>query len=317
MPPSLNRKILAMTIARAKQISLHHTAYYHCTSRCVRRAFLCGRDRFTGRDFSHRRYWIENRLAELAAVFAIELLAYAIMSNHYHVVIRIAEDKAKQWTDDDVVERWRKLFKVPADFDRDECVPKWRSRLCSISWYMRCINEPLARWANREDDCTGRFWEGRFKSQALLDDLALLKCMAYVDLNPIRAGASRTLEESIHTSIRARIAGQDAHLVPFSDSTADRTAKPIILSSQEYTELLGWTGRSIRANKGGNIPRSVAPIVERLGGNPRGWSREISLYGTWYYRAVGACGALEQYRKHLGVRWLKGAIKHRPAAEPA
>jgi len=299
-----------MTIARARQVSLGHTTYYHCTSRCVRRAFLCGRDRFTGRNFSHRRTWIENRLAKLAAVFAIELLAYAIMSNHYHVVVRIVEDRAKEWTDDEVVERWGKLFQLPEEFDRDECVPKWRNRLWSISWYMRCINEPLARWANREDDCTGRFWEGRFKSQALLDDLALLKCMTYVDLNPIRAGTSETLADSVYTSVSARIAGRDAHLVPFCDSHA-HSAQPIILSSQQYIALVDWTGQSIRTNKRGVMRRSVPAIVEQFGGDARRWSREIARYGKWYYRAVGACSALEQYRKHLGVRWLKGAAKVR------
>ena len=302
-----------MAIARYRQISLQQTTYYHCVSRCVRRAFLCGRDRFSGKDFSHRRKWIENRLAQLSSVFAIDLLAYAVMNNHYHVVIRVAEQRAKRWSDQEVVDRWGRLFTVDEKADNSRFVPMWRERLQSISWFMRCINEPLARAANREDDCTGRFWEGRFKSQALLDTAALLKCMVYVDLNPIRAGTASFPEDSNFTSIKARLQGSDSHLACLSDGPANQE-KSLPIRLHDYVELVDWSGRMIRCEKRGSIPRKAPPILERLGVHGREWTLEISNFGNWYYRAVGCRRALERYREHLGQRWLKGAPRMLAAA---
>ena len=135
-----------MTIARRQKVSLDHTPYYHCTSRCVRRAFLCGRDAYTSRDYSHRKRWVENRFAELASIFSIDLLAYAIMDNHYHVVIRLNPQESSLWSNEEVIDRWSRLFKIPDEFNQAQ-VSTWRERLSNISWYMRCINEPLARIA--------------------------------------------------------------------------------------------------------------------------------------------------------------------------
>ncbi|MEX2497093.1 MAG: hypothetical protein WD448_13440 [Woeseia sp.] len=295
-----------MTVARARQISLDQTPYYHCVSRCVRRAFLCGKDRFTGRDFSHRREWIENRFIELTTVFAIELLAYAVMSNHFHVVLRVAENRASQWSDKEVIRRWGKIFQVPAEADCSNLVSEWRARLSSISWYMRCVNEPLARRANREDNCVGRFWQGRFKSQALLDDLSLLKCMTYVDLNPIRSGSATTLQNSLHTSAKARIGGNAAHLVPFLDEP-HRQTKPLWIRSQEYLNLVHWTGRMIRPRRSRSFSEKPPPLLKQVEGSGSSWVREIRHYGKWYFRVVGPISAVERYREHLGVRWLKGA----------
>ncbi len=168
---------------RRTQISLEDTPYYHCCSRVVRRAFLCGDDAYSGKNYDHRRGWVESLLFELEAVFAIDVAAFAIMSNHLHLVLHIDIEIANRWTDREVLEQWHKLFKgdeLTRKFTQGELieayeVPRlkntiaiYRSRLCDISWFMRCLNEPIARQANQEDNCTGRFWEGRFKSQGTI-----------------------------------------------------------------------------------------------------------------------------------------------------
>ncbi|KGJ94791.1 hypothetical protein GAB14E_2025 [Colwellia psychrerythraea] len=205
-----------MTTARKQLISLADTPYYHCISRCVRRAYLCGEDKASGQSYEHRRAWVENKLSSLSQVFSIDVCAYAIMNNHTHTVLFIDEATAKSWSIKKVLERWHKLFKGTlltrqycrgeplADY-LQETLTKYRSRLMDISWFMRLLNESIARQANQKDNCTGRFWEGRFKSQALLDEAALAACMAYVDLNPVRANISKTPEDSTYTSVKQRI----------------------------------------------------------------------------------------------------------------
>lgn len=177
-----------MPKARYRLVDTQTTPYYHCISRCVRRAFLCGKDRFTGKNFDHRKQWILDRIKHLSTVFAIDVCAYAIMSNHFHLVLHVDVGQASAWTFDEVIDRWLALYKGPALahkykadaplflYEQDtlsDLVQVWRARLADLSWYMRCLNETIARMANQEDQFTSRFWEGRFKSQALLDEAAL------------------------------------------------------------------------------------------------------------------------------------------------
>ncbi|AHF05104.1 hypothetical protein MARPU_15575 [Marichromatium purpuratum 984] len=226
-----------MTRPRASLVSLSDTPWYHVVTRCVRRAYLCGFDRLTGRSFEHRRGWVELRLRQLAGVFAIDVAAYAVMSNHVHLVVRLDAERASQWSDEEVLRRWRCLFRGPVVVKRflspatragmteaeleviAGLIATYRARLADLSWFMRVLNESIARAANREDGVRGRFWEGRFRSQAILDETALLAVMAYVDLNPIRAGIAETPEASAHTGIAARIAdlqgdGEEAEAAP-------------------------------------------------------------------------------------------------------
>jgi REP element-mobilizing transposase RayT len=200
---------------------------YHCIARCVRRAFLCGIDPVTGKNDDHRKEWIRARLQQLASFFAIEVCGYAVLSNHFHVVLRVRPDLAQGWSDDEVAIRWRLLFPPrdeatgrqvePGEHDLNmitsdpQRVVELRRRPASLSWFMRSLNEPIARAANREEKCSGRFWEGRFRSVALLDESAVLACSVYVDLNPIRAGIAETPEESEFTSAYDRIRSLQAN----------------------------------------------------------------------------------------------------------
>lgn len=152
--------------------------------------------------YEHRRQCMVDRIRFLTSIFAIDVAAYTVMSNHYHLVVYVDESEAMAWSDKEVCKRWQKLYhnhllverlqkgqsSCQAEIDKaNEIINKWRIRLADLSWLMRNLNEYIARKANQEDNCKGRFWEGRFKSQALLDEKAVLACMAYVDLNPIRA----------------------------------------------------------------------------------------------------------------------------------
>lgn len=206
-----------MALPRSKYVNEGKVGVYHCFSRCVRRAFLCGYDPLTQRDFSHRKSWLVDRLRHLAAIFAVEVCAYAVMDNHYHSILRTRPDIVSSWSDWDVAIRWLTLFPLkdaavpPADdqiralANCTHRIAQLRKRLCSLSWFMGRLNEFIARAANKEDCVKGRFWESRFKCLNLLDHAAIAACMVYVDLNPIRAALAANPEESDFTSIQERI----------------------------------------------------------------------------------------------------------------
>ncbi len=234
----------------------------------------------TGKNYDHRRDWVEFQLLKLAAVFAIDIVAYAVMSNHLHLVLRVDIYEANAWSDREVVEHWHRLFKgtdITQKFAKGEVVEsfevnslkhsiaQYRSRLSDISWFMRALNEPIARMANKEDKCTGRFWEGRFKSQALLDDAAILACMAYVDLNPIRAKMATTPRRSNFTSIQRRIKAaldgeQPTSLLPFVGNERKDMPKGLMFNAKDYLQLVDDTGRIIRQDKRGAISQTSQRI---------------------------------------------------------
>ena len=329
-----------MTQARNTQICINDTPYYHCMGRCVRRAFLCGEDTLTGKDYSHRKVWIVNKLQELTEIYAIEVCAYAIMSNHYHLVLKINHEQSKKMSDEEVIERWTKLFngnvliqrylkgecKSEGELDKvQETIELWRERLSDISWFMRCLNETIARKANTEDKCSGRFWEGRFKSQALLNEQAVLSCMVYVDLNPIRASLSDNLEDSDFTSIQQRITAYSNQQSQETDKIQNKS-RPIKLAEftngsnisdgipytlNDYFELADWTGRAIRDDKRGYIPDTEPKIIHKLGIDAEIWMDTVKEYSKGYHAFVGSEAQLKEVCESIGKKWLSGMKKSR------
>ena len=208
-------------LARGEYLNPGEIQIVHACQRCVRRAFLCGTDEQTGKSFEHRREWIRQRLEFLASVFGIDCLTYAVMSNHIHLILRSRPDVVAAWSDDEVARRWLRLFPKQRKKNGDPVEPEEadinaitknkdrltevRGRLSDISWWMRCTAENIARRSNKEDECRGHFWEGRYKAQPILDETSLLACAAYVDLNPVRAAMATTPESSRFTGAKDRI----------------------------------------------------------------------------------------------------------------
>lgn len=325
-----------MTRARNQLISLETTPYYHTISRCVRRAFLCGEDSLTGNNYEHRKQWVITRLRELSEVFAIDICAYTIMSNHYHLVLRVNQEQASSWTKTQVADRWGKLFSLPQLVARylrsetseaeankaEEIITEWQERLTDVSWFMRALNEYLARKANVEDHCKDRFWEGRFKSQALLDEAAVLTCMSYVDLNPVRAGIAETPEASDFTSIQQRIhqhSNRSQLNTPAQDKTQTLPLMPLVkqhkdphcnaigFTLKDYLQLVDWAGRAVREGKRGAVSEDAPPILQRIGLEPGRFLEHLQGHAaTEDQTAMGQLQRIRQAAEALGRRFLKG-----------
>lgn len=318
-----------MTYARKSLISLQDTPYYHVVARCVRRAWLWGFDHYAGRDYSHRKHWVIERLSSLCSIFAIEVCAYAVMSNHYHLVLHVDRATAREWSKQEVVARWKRLFNAPPlvesylagageEVERaaaEILIERWRERLHDISWFMKCLNEHLARRANAEDECKGKFWEGRFRSQALLDEVGLLMAMAYVDLNPVRAGIATTPEESEFTSVYQRI--RELRQPAAKPGTLRIQLRRFVEEGQKFTtvipctlesyvSLVDWTGRILRDDKPGAIDSQAPPIMQRLKVDAQAWTTAMRPSGNVFGRAMGRLSRLRLHAKTLGQSWIRG-----------
>ena len=303
-----------MTVARKNLVDVDVTRYYHCISRCVRQANLCGKG------FEHRKQWIEDRLELLTGCFAVSVCGFAVLDNHLHALVRLDPETADDWSDEQVIRRWLRVY-PPRNIDSEneksvkrvvdqkmrdpKHVETIRERLTNLGWFMKALKEPLARMANREDDCKGTFWEGRYKSIAVLDEEALLATCAYIDLNPVAAGMAELPETSKYTSIHQRVrhvrgkgqldklkaacqgsvrgsqaAGnleQDHWLCPVEDRRRQGSQREGMLESfslGSYLLLVDHTSRIFREGKA-RVGSGVAEIIGRLGSSAEIWDHRM------------------------------------------
>lgn len=206
---------------RSMIVSKGEIGIYHCWNRCVQRAWLCGKDPATGRDYEYRRVIIERVERLLARLFAIDVCFQSEMANHIHLVLRTRPDIAATYSDEEMLRRWWIVARLkrngredtgePTQEDLEEERLNWpdmddlRSRLSDISWFMGALAEHLSRRFNRESGTSGTFWEHRYECRRLEDVGSVLVCGMYVDINPIRSGEARAPEEARYTSAYHRI----------------------------------------------------------------------------------------------------------------
>lgn len=323
-------------IRRAEVFNPSEIAIVHVINRTSRRCFLMGTDRESGKNFDHRKVWMEDKLKSLAASFGIDLLCYAILSNHFHLILRSRPDVVATWSDLEIATRWLTLCPpqkngkprpiVQADLNMitndPEKLATLRIRLSDISWWMRLLSQPIAQRANLEDRETGRFWAGRFRAIRLEDESALLACAAYVDLNLIRAKMAETLETSNHTSIQARIQCLnnpsdntnlqriDSHLAPIKLETLAYEIRSrtnsigkrcsdlgfLEMSTTQYVALLDWTAQELVVAKKGATPHEIAPDFKRLKLTSETWCTLVKDFGRLFSLVAGRPESIDSYQ---------------------
>jgi REP element-mobilizing transposase RayT len=246
-----------MATPRSRLIDDKLSLHYHLISRCVRRSWLCGRN--SGKNYDHRKQWLKSRMFHLAKYFAVDVDAYTIMSNHFHLVVFYDPLACNKWSDSEVAYRWTEAFPprlVGHSQEELELRKQWQrdsllesperlasARVClgSLSAFMKHLKQPIAWRANREDKCTGHFFEGRFYSGALLCEEAVLAAMAYVDLNPVRAKIANSIEQCSDSSIAMRLQMNSPErlreaLVPLVSGTTH--PRPLTMTLGDYIKRL-------------------------------------------------------------------------------
>jgi len=214
---------------RESLIDKNECTIVHTVAKTARDLFLLGDDFATNTRNSHRKDWIIDIMEFQNSLMAIDLLAFCLMNNHVHLLLRSRPDAVKEWDDLEVARRWmtlcpksKKRLKVGDKVHYVPIAPKetqiqalaknakkiatLREQLSSISWYMRLLCQKVAQRANFEDGGSkGPFWKGRFHSTVIDDASYLLGSCFYIDLNAFKAFLTDSIDGYAYTSAKIRL----------------------------------------------------------------------------------------------------------------
>ncbi len=312
--------LVYMATPRYKLVDASTPLSYHLVSRCVRGAWLCGKDHRTCKDYSHRKPWLTERLLSLAQFFAVEIDAYSVMSNHFHLVVYHDPKLCLAWSDEEVARRWVEAFpptqgrqaleerkalareRLLGDRER---LKGARRTLGSLSSFMKHLKQPIARRANKEDGCKGHFFEQRFYSGALLSNEAVLAAMAYVDLNPVRAKLAKHLEDCRETSVSDRLRENgpralEEYLAPVASGLGDTSKRGprFRVTLAEYIALLNQT-MAAEALLEQDKPPPSSPVAR--------WLAQVASLRK-RQRAYGPIKELKQWITARGLRFQEAPL---------
>ncbi|QDS95903.1 hypothetical protein FF011L_47040 [Roseimaritima multifibrata] len=208
-------------VNRSEVFKANEIGVYHAMNKTTRGIYLFGIDLTSENDYRDRRGWYRDRMALLARFFCIDVLAYSIMSNHWHAILRNRPDLATKLTPREVAIRWLSVTsrakcrnknggkiteaEIAKIVNDPEAVEERRARLSNISWFVRQMCQTLSRRCNKEDQVTGHLFGNRFQMNRLPTEEEILAGMLYVDLNPLRAGLADALDDFAEVSISERL----------------------------------------------------------------------------------------------------------------
>jgi len=291
-------------LARVELFAADEVAVVRVMNRVVRRCFLLGDDAVTGKNYDHRKQWIENELQKLAGAMGIDLLGSSILSNHFHLILRSRPDVVALWDDTEVARGWllarprRKnengsaaepieceLNSIRHDPDR---LAQIRLRLSDISWWMRLLCQTIAMRANREDGETGR--QGRFEPS---DDRRMAETLSG-NASPAPDRFLTPLELDEHGGEPGQCANRSG------SRCSDKGFLPIPVAA--YLELLDWTARQTVPGKRGSTPSDAPPILERLKVSATTWCELVSNFGRLFSTVAGHPRIVDTTRSRRGHR---------------
>ncbi len=347
-----------MVLRRKDVFNRQQVGIYHVTTRCVRQAFLLGDDFQTGKSNHQRKRWIEEWFQSLTDVMLIEICAYAVMDNHTHSILRNRPDLLENMDDVEIAKRLVRLYPgfqclqaLPEEADPErvrellsdpEELHRRKYLLTDISIFMARWEEAVARRANKVDDKKGRFWEGRFHCQKLLDSASVLAATIYVELNPLRANIVELPEYSQYTSLVRRLklvrlaSGCSLENLMDSDKLEKQRALSESVESQDntkwvsnvlacesflpfdrnkYLNVLDYVSRCKRPDKSSS-PATAEKLLVRLGVDPERWRKTASNFEESYRLFAGSPELLSQTAVEKKKRCLHGMSTARYVYHP-